>query len=206
MDDIFLEIMKKCDKRTVLNLSKSNKKLWEIYKNNKNGIYKEYLIKDGYNINFIKNGKYYKTYKKIEFVNRDYCPLECIIKNGYLDILKLYIVSFSLTFNKLCRFCCIYNKLNILEYLDTIGANLHYDEELYLRISCEYNHLDIVKYLCSKKCNVNAKNGRALRVSSENGSIEIVKILVKSGADITVKSNHCLRISVTKGYLTIVDF
>lgn len=209
MDDIFLEIMKKCDNRTVLNLSKSNKKLLNIYENNKNSIYKEYLIKDGYKVNFIKSGKYYTAYEKIEFVNKEYCALECIIKNGFLDILKLYIVSFPLLlleFNKLCRLCCIYNKLDMLEYLYEIGADLHYDEELYLRISCEYGHLDIVKYLCSKDCNVNAKNSRSLRIASENGYIEIVKILVKNGGDVTVKSNYCLRISVSKGYLITTDF
>lgn len=203
MDDVYLEIFKLCDTNTILNLSKTNKRLSNVYNNNKNSIYKQYLIRKNFNTSFIKNGNHYKIYKKLNFIINDTCPLKCIVKNNFLDVLQILPLKNTDYYN-VSYYCCYYNNQNILEYIHSLGVDLKYNDDIGLRTASEHGHFQIVKYLLEKNSNADSKNSKSLRIACHNGHFDIVEILLKYNADISSKSHYSLRISTEKGYLNIL--
>ena len=58
------------------------------------------------------------------------------------------------------------------------GVDIHYDNELALRVSAENGHLEVVKYLVERGADIDAREDEALFKSLKNGHFEIVEYLI----------------------------
>ena len=70
------------------------------------------------------------------------------------------------------------------QYLISLGANIHVDDDCALGWSAEKGHLEVVKHLEEKGADIHACNDCALIWSAANGHSEVVKYLVEKGANI----------------------
>src|SRR5581483_10862008 len=81
-------------------------------------------------------------------------------------------------------------EMNVLDdFSKTILSNAKYG----LIWNCEKGHLSTVQYLVSVGANIHAYNNYSVRWASRNGHLSIVQYLVSVGADIHVDNNYALR-------------
>ena len=73
---------------------------------------------------------------------------------------------------------------NTVKYLVENKADIHAENNFYIRWASEYGHLDIVKYLVDNKADIHAENNYSVRLASYNGHLETVKYLVENNANI----------------------
>jgi len=103
------------------------------------------------------------------------------------------------------RFGENYCDLKAIEYLVSIGADVHYDgDEYVLRQSVGLGRWHMVKYFVSIGADVHSNNEYALRMAVRSGDLEIVKFLINAGADIHVNNDELFDIQLIKdhfGYL-----
>ena len=84
------------------------------------------------------------------------------------------------------------------------GFDIHYGDDLALRLASDNNHLKVVKYLVESGANIHAENDYALRFASRDGNLEVVKYLLEHGANIHAKDDYALRMASEKGHLEVV--
>ena len=97
-------------------------------------------------------------------------------------------------------------KIKTWEWLVSIGADIHADNDHALRMASLNGHLDVIKFLVSKGANINAYDDDALRLASLNGHLDIVKFLVSKGADIHAWNDNALRLASQNGHTQIVNY
>lgn len=73
-------------------------------------------------------------------------------------------------------------RLNIIKYLHDIGMNIHFDNEVVLRMATRYGHLDVVKYLVEQGANIHVNYDEPVRYAHKNGHMNVVNYLVSQGA------------------------
>ncbi len=73
--------------------------------------------------------------------------------------------------------------LIIVKYLIELGLDIHYDNDVVLKIAIKEKHPDIIKYLIKK--GIKPKN-KHLKLAVKTGNIDIVKILVNTGLEIKI--------------------
>ena len=74
--------------------------------------------------------------------------------------------------------------IHLVEFIDIAinnGANIHFENDLALRLASHNGHLEVVKYLISRGANVHARNDLALRHASDNVHLDIVECLIANG-------------------------
>ncbi len=89
-----------------------------------------------------------------------------------------------------------------IEYLVSIGADIHANNNDALHWASGNEHLDVVKYLVSKGANIYEDN--VLRMASGNGRLEIVQYLVSIGAN--VNSDDAVQWALDNGHLEVVKY
>lgn len=89
--------------------------------------------------------------------------------------------------HKALRSCVKANNFPMLEYLCSVGVDIHADDDSALQLAAINGQLDIVYYLCELGADIHVKNDIVLISAVYHGHTEIVKYLVERGANIHVQ-------------------
>jgi hypothetical protein len=100
------------------------------------------------------------------------------VKLGYLDIVKFLVE----------------------QGVDTIDLNFA------LKNASSRGHLDIVKYLIENGANIHYRNDLPLRLASNRGRLDVVKYLIENGANIHASNNGALKMATRGGYKNVVNY
>ncbi len=103
-----------------------------------------------------------------------------------------YLVENKYNINKnLIEYCimdCIVDyDMKLIDYLYVNGLDVHFKDDLLLRLACKKGRYDLCEYLINKGANVHAKDEECLMnciCSTDNNNISVFKLIVDSGADI----------------------
>ncbi len=93
--------------------------------------------------------------------------------------------------------------IKTIQYLISIGADVHYHGDAVFEWAAYHGHLDIVQYLVLVGANI---TNWALCHAAEGGHLDIVKYLVSLGADIHADDNAALRWACLRNHLDIVQY
>ena len=99
--------------------------------------------------------------------------------------------------------------LDIVQYLVSIGADIHTNDEEAVQEASRGGHLDVVQYLVSVGADIHARDdegGGALQDASFGGHLDIVQYLVSLGADIHAYEDGALRDACSEGHLNVVQY
>ena len=104
------------------------------------------------------------------------------------------------------RWASLYGHIEVVKYLVSIGADIHANNNYAIRLASKHGHLEVVKYLVSIGADIHADNDYAIRYASEKGYLEVVKYLVSIGADIHALNDEAIRYASLNGHLEIVKY
>ena len=97
-----------------------------------------------------------------------------------------------------------YGKLDFVEYLLAIGADVHVIDDSALRWASNYGHTKVVKLLLAAGADLHAENDGALLWASVNGHTEMVKVLLTAGADVHTGDDSALRWASNYGHTEVI--
>jgi ankyrin repeat protein len=106
-------------------------------------------------------------------------------ENGFVEVVE-YLLDNGANIHALdytAHINVINGQLDMIKYFITKGVNLHYENDLPLRIASEKGQLEIVKILVDNGLDVNAYSDYCIKKASENNHIEVVKYLIENGAN-----------------------
>ena len=105
------------------------------------------------------------------------------IKNGHLIVSQWLcsIINPVWCFDFLFDMSCRYNRLAMVKWFCSIGANIHVDNEYAFRLSCKMGHITIAQWLYSIGVDIHACNDYAFRLSCEYGQLAVAKWLYSTG-------------------------
>ena len=97
-------------------------------------------------------------------------------------------------------------KIKTWEWLVSIGADIHADNDHALRMASQKDYFDIVKYLVEQGADIHAMSDLALRWASQYGHLDVVKYLVSKGANIHADYDQALHWASYNGHLDVVNY
>ena len=109
--------------------------------------------------------------------------------NGELEVVSWIINKFEnyITYDHF-KYACKYGYLNKLEYLWQKYTNINKNE--LLEIACTNNRLEIVKWLMSMGADIFSNQQKGFINACENGHLNIVKLLLDHGCNIIQYSTY----------------
>ena len=128
-----------------------------------------------------------------------YYDYDCLLESAKTNleilicIMHKYPLISSFLKNRLFMIACEYGVRENVEYLLSIGADLHLADDYPVQIAASNGHLDVVMYLCEAGADIQSENNSAVRLSSEKKHYEVVMYLCKLGADRSLISQSCHR-------------
>ena len=157
-------------------------------------------MKEDYKFEYTE-GDFKKQYNLLEKFSRDTLLVPAIrekefslivhaIKSPHSLIYALYLASRE-------------GYLEAVKYLVENGVDIHYNDDVTLKVSAMGGYLNIVKYLVEKGANVNAHNTEALIAAAEKGHYDVVKYLVDTGA---IVNDRALKVAIKHGHYDIIEF
>ena len=181
----------------------NEKKFLALYVANKRSIIEKYLPNDSYKL-LLTPGK--KKYTRT--VN--YLFNELVTYNNMRGI-KLFLDEFDISSDMIViavLFGAKNLKVEVLEYLISKGADIHYHDDELFRIACYYGNLNIVKYTLKHKSNIHEFDDIGLKDACHEGHLEVVKYLIKHGANINTnhENDSPLVHACRGGHLNIVKY
>ena len=108
--------------------------------------------------------------------------------------------------DQLCVDASAFGSLSVVEYLVSLGANIHEDDDDAVRRAPSRGHLEVVKYLVSLGANIRAHDDSAMLWASASGHLEVVKYLVSLGANIHTNNDKPLIMASAKGHFFVVKY
>ena len=78
------------------------------------------------------------------------------------------------------------HNLEALSFLINFGADIHFDNEIPLKLAVLFNDLDIVKLLHRNGADLRVNNDELLNVAAFMGAKEVMDYLINQGADVRV--------------------
>ncbi len=96
--------------------------------------------------------------------------------------------------------------LDIVEYLISMGANVHAQDDRALREASGKGHLPIVKYLLSRGADIHVWYEEPLRNAAINGHLAAVKYLIDHGADIHYETGRLVKFAILGGHLDTIGY
>src|SRR5581483_1173721 len=113
------------------------------------------------------------------------------IMMNYLDLASIKTIILNI------------KEMNVLDdFSKTLLSNAKYG----LSWNCEKGHLSTVQYLVSVGADIHADNNSAVRCASEKGHLSTVQYLVSVGADIHAHDNYAVRWASNNGHLSTVQY
>ncbi len=93
--------------------------------------------------------------------------------------------------------------IKTIQYLISIGADIHYNGGIVVQYASRYGCLDIVQYLVLLGVNITSW---ALCHASERGHLDVVKYLVSLGTNIHAINNLALHYASIHGHVDVVQY
>ena len=161
------------------------------------------LYHNGIYFNTIENILLHTTIKDSRYIREVTIPEDALVCKE----LNLFDLEFMYKANKviLGKRYDIFNKED-MEYLVSIGMNIHVNNNTPLNFACYSGRLDIVKSLVELGIDIHIENESALRYACNNGHLNVVKYLVEQGADIHVENERVLCSTCIIGSLDVVKY
>lgn len=73
--------------------------------------------------------------------------------------------------------------VEIVKFLVSKGADIHYNRDFSILAAIEYGHLELVKYFLDKGIDINTEYNAPLKKAIRHGKLQIVKYLLERGAE-----------------------
>ena len=166
--------------------------------------------------NLCKNNCHYKCVKllieseKIDVIAYNYALIYAL-KNGYIEIVKLCIISGKVDIttqdNYAIRYACEYGHIEVVKILiDSGKVDVTAQNNYAIRYACEHGYVEVVNLLLStKKVDISAQYNHAICYASSNGHLEVVRLLLSTGnVDVTARDNFAIKYASYNGHLEVV--
>jgi len=165
-------------------------------------IIKNKALREAYIINDMDTVKYIIELKNEDTIKIKKEILNCAEKFAYKDAIEILIDN-GFVLDSSCNMCLGENGetdcINILKYID--------NKTLLLKWASIKGYLIIVKYLINAGADVHYDNDVALRIASANGKLEVVKYLIEeAGAYIYAQNNNALSCAVQYKRKEVFDY
>ncbi len=99
-----------------------------------------------------------------------------------------------------------YGHLDVIQYLVSIGADIHAHNNYALLCASQYGHLDVIQYLVSMGVDIHTNNDYILSCASVWGFLDVIKYLVSMGVDIHANDDMALRLASKTGHADVVQY
>lgn len=136
-----------------------------------------------------------------EEMNR-YYQVYLLVHAGNVDDLKKFIeeekIDITEYIDKSLELACSFNRLEMVDYLISNGADIHFSNDFALRYMTRIGNFDWVKKLVKMGANVTAWDNEPIKTAVRNGYIDIAKFLIDNGADINACNNACSFYNIVK--------
>src|SRR5581483_2343648 len=100
---------------------------------------------------------------------------------------------------------CENGHLSTVQYLVSIGADIHAKNNYAVRLASLRGHLSTVQYLASIGADIHASNDNAISWASSSGHLSTVQYLISVGLDIHADDNYAVRWASFYGHLSTVQ-
>jgi ankyrin repeat protein len=175
-----------------------------------------YLLKENnssvYGLFFeaVKNGELPLVIRAIQHGanEKDTLALIFAVRNGHLEIVNFLNengANIHYRNDDILREASENGYVEIVKYLIEKGANVHTQNDITIKTAAQNGHLNVIKYLVETGY-IHSDNDAALRTASEHGYLDIVKYLVENGADIHAENEEALRYSSQNGHFDVVKY
>lgn len=104
------------------------------------------------------------------------------------------------------RLACSIGNLEIIQRLVQEGANLHIFEEEPLRNAIENKKIDVINYLLYQKADIHVNNELPLMIAIEVGDLKVIDFLIKNGANISLREKDILELCYEKRFLHVIQY
>ena len=101
--------------------------------------------------------------------------------------------------------CAGKGKLDYVNYLIGIGADVHSSDDYALRLAAGNGYADVVKVLLKAGANIHAVRDGALSVAASNDHTEVVKTLLDAGANVRGDNDAAIFLAARYGHMGIVS-
>jgi len=194
------------------------------------------LTKCNFYYYILRSNKAYLIFKYLQLVGNDICLEDALVRRQPSKIQNIRFLNNNLKqqykalhevnnfkLNKnidLNQVLFKYSRLGyllVIQYLVSIGANIHAYDGYALRWAAEYGHLQVVQYLLNppvnnflnrkhEGVNIHADNNYPFQNAAENGHLQIVKYFVSKGTNIHTLDDESLSYIIENDHLEIVQY
>ena len=134
-------------------------------------------------------------------------PLREAIKHNQMETVK-YLISRGVDPRRIhfMNIAGSHGHLEILKYLQSLGADIHSNNDYPFRYAAKNGHINVVKYLLKNGVDIHVNNDEALSFALGNDQLEMAKFLIENGANLDLVKNRELVIAAREGRLNTVKF
>lgn len=127
---------------------------------------------------------------------------------NHLNVVKFLVNESNVhDFNECSiRNACTCGNVKVVQYLVSIGADIHVEYEYPIRVASRCGKSEVVKYLIECGVDVHTDHDCAIRYFAVHGNLETVEYLVEKGADIHVRNDSPIKVAASEGRLDVVRF
>lgn len=132
-------------------------------------------------------------------------------QHGHLECLKSVLALYEpmtadwMETHALSR-ACLHGRLEIVQYLHSIGTNIREDDDNALMLASRAGHLKVVKFLHSKAADIHSKSDDAFIAACKNGHLDVAIYLYTAGVSVAAFGVRAVMEASSHGHLKIVKF
>lgn len=136
--------------------------------------------------------------------------MEMSIQYGHSDVVDYLVAQYGVNIDYVKgRFLLLAVKsgqLDLVEYFDELGADIHTGSDTALFLAAKHGHLDIFAYLIARGADIHANNTVVLRAAIHSGNIDLVDYILSHGVDIHFDDDYAVRDAAENGQLDLVKY
>ncbi len=107
--------------------------------------------------------------------------LRYIAQNNYIDVLKYLLSEGSPNIDDSLMFASSFGRLGMIKYILSLGADIHYDDDIALRIAFSHNQIDAVIELLNHGADIHVNDDELLINAVNEDNLDMIKILLAHG-------------------------
>lgn len=139
----------------------------------------------------------------------EYSPLCLATRSGHIEIVKLFFEnpSIVLSYEHIAlatQWAAGEGELEILKFLESHGADIHYNKDWALCCGIRYGHVDVVKFLLENKADPTVHDNYPIRYAPLSNKCEILRLVLENGGDVHANGEEALLHAAASGHLDMV--